>query len=254
MAEVTESTEVLTTAQVPQQAEAAEVPRPGQTRIIAIANQKGGVGKTTTTINLAATLATHGRRVLLVDCDPQKSASSAWARQAVKRKGDLPFDYAYQTDPAKLARLRDLGYQEVLIDTPGSLENEELQAHIISELADELIIPMEPAYLSFDPTEKFLKTYVLDTGKPYRLLISRSHPSKTNRVEQTKSWAAKREFHCFNTFVRAYDAHESAPSTGLVCTQYTRANSGAYYENAKSDFQGVALEYLAGASSRAGGA
>jgi chromosome partitioning protein len=111
-------------AQVPRQAmspaEAAlaalsgpegEWPRPGSCRVMTIANQKGGVGKTTSAVNLAASLALHGARVLVVDLDPQGNASTALD---VDHRAGTPSVYNVLVEDQPLA-----GIIQPVADIPG---------------------------------------------------------------------------------------------------------------------------------------
>jgi len=75
-------------------------PRPASTRVLTVANQKGGVGKTTTTVNIAAALAMHGLRVLVIDLDPQGNASTALA---VPHHAGEPSVYEVLIDGERLA-------------------------------------------------------------------------------------------------------------------------------------------------------
>nr|WP_254150924.1 ParA family protein [Candidatus Chloroploca mongolica] len=157
----------------------------GRVRIIAIANQKGGVGKTTTAVNLAGHLAQRGQRVLLVDADPQGNATTSLgfakrelsattydllmqhpeAKQAIISSGRDHFDLvpadedlagaAVELVAAERRERRlqqalaslDTHYDHVLIDCPPSLGLLTLNALCA---ADSVLIPLQCEYLALE--------------------------------------------------------------------------------------------------------
>ncbi len=78
------------------------LPRPARPRVITIANQKGGVGKTTTAVNLAAALSQGGLRVLVIDADPQGNASTALG---VPHQAGVPSVYDVLVNDTPLAQI-----------------------------------------------------------------------------------------------------------------------------------------------------
>lgn len=80
--------------------EAVEMPLPADTRVVTVVNQKGGVGKTTTAVNLAAAFAQAGSNVLVIDLDPQGNASTALG---IDHHSDVPSSYDVMIEGAEIA-------------------------------------------------------------------------------------------------------------------------------------------------------
>jgi chromosome partitioning protein len=119
-------------------------------RVFAVANQKGGVGKTTTTINLGAALAEYGRRVLLVDFDPQGALSVGF--------GVNPHNLDLTI--YNLLMQRDVSLDEVLFKTnvdglhllPANIDLSAAEIQLVNEVAREMALArlLRPAYKDYD--------------------------------------------------------------------------------------------------------
>ncbi len=107
----------------------------GRTRVITVSNQKGGVGKTTTTVNIAASLAAVGARVLVIDLDPQGNASTALG---VPHTADIPSIYDVLIDDFPIADIVQTSPESPdLLCAPSTIHLAGAEIELVSQVARE---------------------------------------------------------------------------------------------------------------------
>lgn len=107
----------------------------GPTRIVTVSNQKGGVGKTTTAVNIASALALIGARVLVIDLDPQGNASTALG---VPHTADIPSVYDVLIDEFPLAEIVQTSPESpLLLCAPSTIHLAGAEIELVSQVARE---------------------------------------------------------------------------------------------------------------------